>query len=105
MLPHIEREHLHGEVVAYGTLVQLAMDGQEAEIKKLYDFYKKIKLPTSLKDIGLGNDRDALEEVLEETVNGPDMEHLPYSVTKDMVFDAIQKLEEILEKIEEGEVK
>lgn len=103
LLPHIEKEHLHGEVVAYGTLVQLAMDGQEAEIKKLYDFYKKIKLPTSLKDIGVENNRDYLELVLEETVTGPDMAHLPYKVTKDMVFEAIEKLEKILEAIEKGE--
>ena len=102
LLPHIEKNHLHGEVVAYGTLVQLAMDDQKDEIKKLYDFYKRIKLPTSLEDIGVENNRDDLEEVLEETVSGPDMDHLPYKVTKDMVFEAIQKLRIIIEAIEEG---
>lgn len=104
LLPHIEKNHLHGEVVAYGVLVQLAMDEQVEEIKKLYDFYKKIKLPTSLKDIGVENNRDNFEIVLEETVSGPDMEYLPYKVTKDMVFQAIQRLEKILIMTSKGEV-
>ena len=95
LLPHIEEKHLHGEVVAYGVLVQLAMDQQKDELMKLYEFYKRIHLPTCLDDIGVKNDRVYLEEVLEETVNGPDMEYLPYKVTKDMVFEAIQKLEKI----------
>ncbi|WP_432408355.1 iron-containing alcohol dehydrogenase family protein [Wukongibacter sp. M2B1] len=95
ILEHIEKNHLHGEVVAYGVLVQLAMDNQMDELMKLYDFYKRIKLPTCLEDIEVKNDREYLELVLENTVKGPDMEYLPYTVTKDMVFKGIQKLEEI----------
>ncbi|WP_432663610.1 iron-containing alcohol dehydrogenase family protein [Wukongibacter baidiensis] len=95
ILEHIEKNHLHGEVVAYGVLVQLAMDNQEEELKKLHDFYKKIKLPTCLEDIEVKNDRAYLEQVLENTVNSPDMEYLPYEVTKDMVFEGIQKLEKL----------
>ncbi|SKC40649.1 iron-containing alcohol dehydrogenase family protein [Maledivibacter halophilus] len=95
ILDHIEKNHLHGEVVAYGVLVQLAIDNQEEELKKLYDFYKKIKLPTSLEDIEVKNDRKYLNKVLENTVIGPDMEYLPYEVTKDMVFEGIQKLEKL----------
>ncbi len=95
ILEHIEENHLHGEVVAYGVLVQLAMDNQIDELMRLYDFYKRIKLPTCLKDIGVRNDREYLEPVLENTVKGHDMEYLPYAVTKDMVFEGIQRLEEI----------
>ncbi len=34
-----------------------------------------------------------MENILEETVTGPDMEHLPYEVTKDMVYKGILKVE------------
>lgn len=95
ILDHIEKNHIHGEVVAYGVLVQLAMDNQIDELTSLYDFYKKIKLPTCLDDIEVKNDRTYLEEVLENTVVGPDMEYLPYKVTKDMVFEGIQRLEKL----------
>ena len=95
LLPHIEKDHLHGEVVAYGILVQLAMDKQDEELQRLYHFYKKVQLPTCLADIEVENDRRYLEPILEETINGPDMEYGPYKVTKDMVFEAIQKVESI----------
>lgn len=94
LLEHIEERHLHGEVVAYGVLVQLAMDDDIEELERLTDFYKKIKLPICLEDIEVKNDRNYLEHVLDSAVNSPDMEYLPYKVTKDMIFDAIQMVEQ-----------
>jgi glycerol dehydrogenase len=31
--------------------------------------------------------------VLTETVTGPDMEHIPYPITEDMVFEAMVQVE------------
>ncbi len=93
LLEHIEKNYLHGDVVGYGILVQLAVDKNFDEIKKLYTFFKSIGIPTSLKDIKVKNDLEYLDKVLQETVDGPDMEHLPYKVTKEMIFDAIQTIE------------
>ncbi|MFZ5967365.1 MAG: iron-containing alcohol dehydrogenase family protein [Bacillota bacterium] len=93
LLEEIERFHLHGEVVAYGVLVLLTMNNQLEELDKLYPFYKAVKLPTCLEDIDVKNDREYLEPVLEKAVNAPDMLKMPYKVSKDMLFDAIQKLE------------
>ena len=95
LLEHIEKYHLHGEVVAYGVLVQLALDKQFDELKKLYEFYKSVKFPVSLKELEIENNRDILNEVLKSTISGPDMEYLPYSVTEDMIFDAIQQVESL----------
>lgn len=95
LLPHIEKEYLHGDVVAYGVLVQLAIDNNIEEVNKLYKFFKKIGIPTSIKDIDVKNDRTYLDSVLQETIDGPDMECLPYKITKDMVFDGIQTVENI----------
>ncbi|MFT9495085.1 iron-containing alcohol dehydrogenase family protein [Anaerosolibacter sp.] len=95
LLEEIEKHHLHGEVVAYGVLVLLVMDGQKEEFERLYPFYKQIDLPTCLKDIDVKNDRTYLESVLEKAVNAPDMLKMPYTVTKDMLFNAIQALEKL----------
>ncbi|AKL94159.1 glycerol dehydrogenase GldA [Clostridium aceticum] len=94
LLEEIEKHHLHGEVVAYGVLVLLAVDHQEKELEKLLSFYKEVKLPTCLEHIDVKNDRNYLENVLEKAVNAPDMKKTPYVVTKDMLFEAMQKLEE-----------
>lgn len=45
---------MHGEKVAYGTLVELCYENAE-EFDEVYDWCKKIGLPTSLKDLGLSN--------------------------------------------------
>ena len=40
-------------------------------------------------------DREYLREVLKETVNGPDMEHIPYPVTEDMIYEAMEAVEKL----------
>jgi glycerol dehydrogenase-like iron-containing ADH family enzyme len=93
ILEQIEKNHLHGEVVAYGVLVLLMIDGQEKELKRLYKFYKSIKLPVSLADIDVTNDKEYLEPVLHKAVNTEDVAKMPYAVTKQMFLEAIEKLE------------
>ena len=49
--PHIEKNHLHGEVVSYGVLNLLLVDNNMEDFEKVYDFNKQVKLPTCLKDL------------------------------------------------------
>lgn len=95
LLEEIEKDHLHGEVVAYGVLVLLMMDHQREAVDKLYPFYKSINLPTCLKEIDVINDRNYLDPVLKKAVDAPDTAKMPYQVTADMLFDAIQRLEKL----------
>jgi glycerol dehydrogenase len=47
---------LHGEHVAYATLVQMAVENRpDAEIADLRDFLRRIGLPCSLGDLGMIN--------------------------------------------------
>lgn len=94
---HIEKNHYHGEVVSYGSLVQLVMDEKWDDFKIAYEFYKKIGLPTKLKDLEFEKD-DPLDDVLDVTVVNKELEHTPYQVTKEMIRNAINRLEEINEK-------
>ena len=41
-LEEIEKNHLHGEVVAYGILVLLMMDNNMEEIERLFPLYKMV---------------------------------------------------------------
>ena len=80
---HVEREYLHGDLVAYGALVQLAVDGQ---------LDKARELRADLAAAAAGG-YAALHDALIEATTGPDMAHIPYPVTQDMVFDAMRRVE------------
>lgn len=90
---HIEKNHLHGEVVSYGTLVQLMMDKQYDMLEKTYQFHKKTGLPTCLKDLELDIKED-LNDILEKAECNSELEHVPYPVTKDLIYQAMKDLEE-----------
>ena len=95
LLPGFEEENLHGDVVAYGVLVQLMVDGEDKQAREMKTFLEKLGIRTTLKQMGAPTDREALKEVLTETVTGPDMEHIPYKVTEDMIYDAMCKVENL----------
>lgn len=89
--PHIESRHLHGEVVAYGALILLLVDGNTELFEKIYDFNKSISLPTCLKDIEMSE--DDLADLVPKVCAMKDIEHNPYKITREMVYDAFIKLE------------
>lgn len=98
LLPGFEKRQLHGNVVAYGVLVQLAVDGQLEEAARLRRFLKQLGIAVSLREMNVPTDRQSLAQVLHETVAGPDMEHIPYPVTEDMIYDAMTAIEGLEDK-------
>lgn len=90
---HIEKKHLHGEVVSYGTLVQLMMDGQMDMLKKAYAFHRQIGLPVCLADLELTIE-DPLCDVLEMAEKNQELNHVPYPVTQALIRKAIEDLEQ-----------
>jgi hypothetical protein len=52
-------------------------------------FLEKLGFRTTLAEMGAPLEREALTAVLREIVTGPDMEHIPYEVTDDLVYDAL----------------
>lgn len=92
MLPQIEARHLHGEVVMYGTLVLLMCDCQMDELARVFAFCKRVGLPTKLSDIDVT--LEEMDRVLDKTVQSRELERSPYPVTKEMLLDAVKRLEE-----------
>ena len=93
LLPGFEEENLHGNVVAYGVLVQLAVDQELEEARRVKKFLQELKIRTTLQEMGVSLDRESLQAVLTETVTGPDMEHIPYPVTEEMIYQAMEAVE------------
>ncbi|MCH4282045.1 MAG: iron-containing alcohol dehydrogenase family protein [Solobacterium sp.] len=89
----VDEHHLHGEIVSYGTLVQLMMDDQKEMLQKAYAFNKDLGLPTKLSQLDL-NIHEDLHDVLQAAQNNQELAHVPYPVTSEKIYEAMQKLEE-----------
>ena len=76
-------------------LVQLAVDKDLEEAKKLKGFLQKLGIRTTLQEMHIPLDREYLQAMLTETVTGPDMEHIPYPVTEEMIFEAMKVVENL----------
>lgn len=93
-IPKVEHNHLHGEIVSYGVLVQLVMDGQLDELELLKPFYHKMGLPTKLVDLDLTLEDD-FSDALKAAEENQELKHVPYPVTAGMIFAAMRRLEEL----------
>ena len=65
------------------------------EMGRLYRFLTELSMPVKLDDMGIKNDRGEMAEVLAEIVQGPDLKHMPYQVTEDIIFEAMQQVEKL----------
>ncbi|MBP3039427.1 iron-containing alcohol dehydrogenase family protein [Bacillaceae bacterium Marseille-Q3522] len=93
----LEETHqaLHGAKVAYGILVQLALEEKWEEIDSLLPFYRTIGLPLHLADLGVKTlGKENIAAVAEKAVVPQESIHvMPFTVTAEAVEDAISKLE------------
>jgi glycerol dehydrogenase-like iron-containing ADH family enzyme len=99
-LTHLSQTHssLHGEKVAYGILVQLRLEeliqGSQLAIaarRQLIQFYEKIGLPLTLKDLELGTvTLNALEEAAQVAcAPNSDIHRLPFEVNPAQLMAAM----------------
>jgi len=82
----------HGEEVAFGTIVLLVVEGRpDQEIKEVIEFCRKVGLPTTLKELGIG---DATDEQLwkgaEVAATREILHNLDMIVTPKIIFDGIK---------------
>ena len=85
-------ELYHGEKVAFGTLVQLVLEGADQdEIQEVLGFCQEAELPTTLEDLGI---KEVKEEQIMEVARlacSPDdtLGNMPFEVTPEDVYAAI----------------
>ncbi|VMN93691.1 3-dehydroquinate synthase [Streptococcus pneumoniae] len=82
----------HGEKVAYGTLVQLLLENRpKEELDKYIEFYKKIGMPTTIKEMHLdqvGYD-DLIKVGKQATMEGETIHQMPFKISPSDVAQAI----------------
>lgn len=91
-LPQV-KSCLHGDVVAWGVLVQLMLDGDLARMEEVRRFLASLGVKLRLCDMGMRMDDPALLHAIAQVPRQPDMTHLPYPVTAEMALDAVAKVE------------
>ncbi|BCV20276.1 iron-containing alcohol dehydrogenase family protein [Moorella sp. Hama-1] len=87
----LTRGYCHGELVAFGNLVQLVLEGKDAEeIRELAAFNRQVGLPVTLEQVGLSpTDGPSLDLVSQAAADSPDMANMPFPVTAAMVREAL----------------
>ncbi|WP_313640595.1 iron-containing alcohol dehydrogenase [Paenibacillus sp.] len=86
------RNVLHGEKVAFATIVQLVLEkASDEEIAQIIDFYKRIGLPVTLKELGItSSEIDKLMVVAEASCSQDSpMKNLPFEGQPMDVLEAI----------------
>ncbi|WP_232697456.1 iron-containing alcohol dehydrogenase family protein [Brevibacillus daliensis] len=88
---------LHGDKVAYGILVQLVLEKNVQEVKRLLPYYQKMELPYCLQDLGLsGEDRETLQKIAMATTHPNESIHLMGGgFTAENVYEAMLELENV----------
>lgn len=95
VLPSFEEKFLHGDVIAYTTIVQLVLDDKIDEAEKIAKLIESLGIETTLSARKIDVSYISLEPVLTATVKDPDMKLIPYEITKEMIFNAIIKTEKM----------
>lgn len=85
-------DRLHGEKVAFGTLVQLVLEGRHSSvIEEVMDFSASVGLPLTLAELGLDNvPREKARAIAERAAAiGESAHNEPFEVTAGIIMDAL----------------
>lgn len=87
---------LHGEKVAFGTLVQLELEKREEEFYELLTFLNKLEQPVTLKKLGLeGVTEKELKKVAAKScVQDESIHNLYFEVKEEDVLNAIKNVDQ-----------
>ncbi len=59
LLPHVDHNYLHGEMVAIGILTQLMLENDTSEAERCARFFTEVGLPVTFDQIGMSLDDEA----------------------------------------------
>ena len=80
-LPLANAKHLHGEMVAMGTLAQLALESRLDEARRVARFFAQVGLPVHLGQLSIdAGDGSALDTVVEGVLAYPFIANMPMRI-------------------------
>jgi glycerol dehydrogenase len=95
-LPGIHERYHHGEMVAIGTLVQLALEERRDETARVARFFAHVGLPAHLGQLSVDtSDAAAMDTLVEGTLEWPFTANMPFDVDASMLRRAMLEVQEI----------
>lgn len=95
-LPATHAGHLHGEMVAMGTLAQLVLEGRTDEAQRVAEFFARVGLPVRLEQLSIEpGDAGALEVVAGEVLGFPFIGNMPMALDAAMIRKALLDAHEL----------
>ena len=89
-VPYVERNFLHGEMVAMGVTAQLMMEGDAEEAERVARFFAKVGLPVTLEQIGMAKDQsDNIDAVVTGAQTFEALQNQPFQVTAEKLRNAM----------------
>ena len=95
-LSRVKERYLHGEMVAIGTLVQLALESRREEVQRVARFFVSVGLPANLEQLSLDvADANDMNTLIEGTMDWPYTPNMPFVVDAGMIRDALVEFDKI----------
>ncbi|MEI7814380.1 MAG: glycerol dehydrogenase [Coriobacteriia bacterium] len=103
-LPEVHRHFLHGEMVAIGVLIQLVLESDEIEARRVAEFFARVGLPIHLGQLGISaEDPVAADRVMQQAALLGFVGNEPLEVTPAVLLAATERADalgrEIAEKV------
>jgi len=96
VIDHVHKNFLHGEMVAMGVLVQLALESWQDEAEKAARFFATVGLPVQLAQLNLSAENETdLRAVVDAAMAFPFMGNMPFAVTAESLLQAILEADRI----------
>ncbi|MGJ9459098.1 iron-containing alcohol dehydrogenase family protein [Oceanobacillus sp. CF4.6] len=91
------KRFLHGEIVSYGILIQLALEGKESDLKKLLNYYDEWGFPVNLKSLTIdAEDEELLGRITKKVLLPEESIHfMDIEITEDTVLAAFHTVEKL----------
>ncbi|SIQ60453.1 glycerol dehydrogenase [Marinobacterium stanieri] len=96
LLPHVDHNYLHGEMVAIGILAQLMLENDQAEAERCARFFAEVGLPVSFAQIGFSlEDEASVATAIEGTLGFPFIANMQEEVSDASLRKAFAEVEQL----------
>ncbi len=96
VFPHIDKNYLHGEMVAFGLVAQLLLENKKDEAEKAATFFAKVGLPIHLGHLSFDNpSMEDRKKQARAALAIPIIKNEPFDVTEQMVVDIVNEADEV----------